>query len=54
MCFPNPIGSPPGFAGVAAAGYSLNLDGATLYLTVTWMFVAQAAGVHGTIWEQQV
>jgi proton glutamate symport protein len=31
---------------VLPAGYSFNLDGSALYLTVAFMFVAQAAGVH--------
>jgi proton glutamate symport protein len=39
---------------VIPTGYSLNLDGTTLYLSVASMFVAQAAGVHMTIWEQLV
>jgi proton glutamate symport protein len=39
---------------VIPTGYSLNLDGTTLYLSMASMFVAQAAGVHMTIWEQVV
>jgi proton glutamate symport protein len=39
---------------VIPTGYSLNLDGTTLYLSVASMFVAQAAGIHMTIWEQLV
>jgi proton glutamate symport protein len=31
---------------VIPTGYSLNLDGTTLYLSLASMFVAQAAGVH--------
>src|ERR1051326_3911257 len=31
---------------VMPAGYSFNLDGTTLYLSLTVMFVAQAAGTH--------
>lgn len=31
---------------VLPAGYSFNLDGATLYLALTSIFVAQAAGIH--------
>jgi proton glutamate symport protein len=27
-------------------GYSFNLDGSTLYLSMASLFVAQAAGVH--------
>jgi proton glutamate symport protein len=37
---------------VMPTGYSFNLDGSTLYLSVAVMFVAQAAGVHMTIGEQ--
>ncbi|KAF0734261.1 hypothetical protein Ae201684P_003277 [Aphanomyces euteiches] len=35
-------------------GYSFNLDGAALYLTMGSMFCAQAAGVHKTLGEQMV
>ena len=31
---------------VLPAGYSFNLDGSTLYLSLTSVFVAQAAGIH--------
>ena len=31
---------------VLPTGYSFNLDGSTLYLSMAAMFVAQAAGVH--------
>jgi proton glutamate symport protein len=31
---------------VLPAGYSFNLDGSTLYLSLASIFVAQAAGVH--------
>ncbi|MGV3773924.1 MAG: dicarboxylate/amino acid:cation symporter [Verrucomicrobiales bacterium] len=37
---------------VMPLGYSFNLDGSTLYLAVASMFVAQAAGVDLTIWQQ--
>jgi len=37
---------------VLPAGYSFNLDGATLYLALTSIFVAQAAGVHLTVGAQ--
>ncbi|BDG09833.1 dicarboxylate/amino acid:cation symporter [Anaeromyxobacter paludicola] len=37
---------------VMPAGYSFNLDGSTLYLSVAVMFVAQAAGVHLSLVEQ--
>src|SRR5512142_1268242 len=38
---------------VLPTGYSFNLDGTTLYLSLASIFVAQAAGVHLT-WPQQV
>ena len=37
---------------VLPAGYSFNLDGSTLYLSLATIFVAQAAGVNLTIGEQ--
>jgi proton glutamate symport protein len=37
---------------VLPTGYSFNLDGSTLYLSVASMFVAQAAGVHLSISQQ--
>ncbi len=33
-------------------GYSFNLDGTTLYLSLASVFVAQAAGVHLTVGQQ--
>jgi len=39
---------------VLPTGYSFNLDGTTLYLSLASMFVAQAAGVSLTPWEQIV
>jgi proton glutamate symport protein len=38
---------------VVPAGYAFNLDGSTLYLSLTLMFVAQAAGAPMT-WTEQV
>ena len=38
---------------VLPAGYSLNLDGTTLYLSMASVFIAQAAGVHLS-WQEQV
>lgn len=38
---------------VIPAGYSFNLDGSTLYLAVSSIFVAQAAGIHLS-WGQQL
>ena len=38
---------------VIPAGYSFNLDGSTLYLAVSSIFVAQAAGMHMG-WREQV
>ena len=37
---------------VLPLGYSFNLDGTTLYLSLASVFVAQAAGVHLTIGQQ--
>jgi len=39
---------------VLPMGYSFNLDGSTLYLAVTSMFVAQAAGMHLDLSQQLV
>jgi len=37
---------------VIPTGYSFNLDGSTLYLSMAMVFVAQAAGVHLALGEQ--
>src|SRR5262249_13118128 len=37
---------------VLPTGYSFNLDGTSLYLSLAAIFVAQAAGVHLTWWQQ--
>jgi proton glutamate symport protein len=37
---------------VMPTGYSFNLDGSTLYLSLATIFVAQAAGIHFTFWQQ--
>ncbi len=37
---------------VLPTGYSFNLDGSTLYLAIASIFVAQAAGINLTIWQQ--
>ena len=37
---------------VIPTGYSFNLDGTTLYLSLASMFVAQAAGVHFSLGGQ--
>jgi len=39
---------------VLPTGYSFNLDGSTLYLSVASIFVAQLGGVQLTIWQQLV
>jgi proton glutamate symport protein len=39
---------------VMPTGYSFNLDGSTLYLGVASIFVAQAAGVEMSAWQQVV
>jgi proton glutamate symport protein len=47
------IGVPrPIVAFVMPTGYSFNLDGSTLYLSLTAIFVAQAAGVELTLGQQ--
>jgi Na+/H+-dicarboxylate symporter len=37
---------------VMPTGYSFNLDGSTLYLSLGAMFVTQAAGIHLTVGQQ--
>jgi proton glutamate symport protein len=39
---------------VMPTGYSFNLDGTTLYLSLAGIFVAQAAGIELTLWQQLV
>jgi proton glutamate symport protein len=39
---------------VMPTGYSFNLDGSTLYLSLASIFVAQAAGIHMTMGQQFV
>ena len=39
---------------VMPTGYSFNLDGTTLYLSLASIFVAQAAGIHLTFGQQLV
>ncbi len=47
------IGVPrPIVAFVMPTGYSFNLDGTSLYLSLASVFVAQAAGIHMTLWQQ--
>jgi proton glutamate symport protein len=47
------IGVPrPIVAFVIPTGYSFNLDGSTLYLSLAAMFVTQAAGIHLSIGQQ--
>ena len=47
------MGVPRGIvAFVIPTGYSFNMDGGTLYLSLAAMFVAQAAGIHLSIWSQ--
>ncbi len=49
------LGVPPKIAAfVLPAGYSFNLDGSTLYLSLATVFVAQAAGISLTFGEQLV
>jgi proton glutamate symport protein len=37
---------------VLPLGYSFNLDGSSLYISLAAIFVAQAAGIHLTAWQQ--
>jgi aerobic C4-dicarboxylate transport protein len=37
---------------VVPTGYSFNLDGTSIYMTMAAMFVAQASNVHLTIWQE--
>jgi Na+/H+-dicarboxylate symporter len=39
---------------VLPTGYSFNLDGSTLYVSLASIFVAQAAGIHLTFGQQLV
>ncbi|MFC5864665.1 dicarboxylate/amino acid:cation symporter [Acidicapsa dinghuensis] len=39
---------------VIPSGYTFNMDGASLYLSVGSIFAAQAAGMHLTAWQQAV
>jgi proton glutamate symport protein len=39
---------------VLPTGYSFNLDGTTLYLSVASVFVAQLAGIELTLWQQLI
>jgi proton glutamate symport protein len=39
---------------VIPTGYSFNLDGSTLYLSLASIFVAQASGIHMTVGQQVV
>ncbi|MFC9220142.1 cation:dicarboxylate symporter family transporter [Streptomyces hygroscopicus] len=47
------VGVSKGTAGVSvSAGYSFNLDGTCIYLTLSTMFIAQALGIHLSFGEQ--
>lgn len=37
---------------VIPAGYSFNLDGTSIYLSMAVMFIAQAYGIHLSFWQQ--
>lgn len=39
---------------VIPTGYSFNLDGTNIYMTMAALFIAQATGVHLSLWEQIV
>ncbi len=47
------LGCPRPIVGlVLPTGYSFNLDGAAIYLTMTALFIAQATNTHLTLWHQ--
>jgi aerobic C4-dicarboxylate transport protein len=47
------LGCPKTVVGlVLPTGYSFNLDGAAIYLTMTSLFIAQATNTHLTLWQQ--
>jgi proton glutamate symport protein len=49
------IGVPKSIVGfVIPTGYSFNLDGTTMYLSLASLFIAQAAGIHMTFTQQIV
>ena len=37
---------------VVPTGYSFNLDGTNIYMTLAALFIAQALGIHLSLWEQ--
>ncbi len=37
---------------VVPTGYSFNLDGTSIYMTMAAVFIAQATGVHLSVWQQ--
>src|SRR3546814_19086101 len=39
---------------VVPTGYSFNLDGTNIYMTLAALFVAQATGIHLSLGEQQL
>ena len=39
---------------VLPAGYTFNADGTSIYLTMATLFVAQATGIHLSLWDQMV
>jgi proton glutamate symport protein len=49
------LGVPKSIVGfVIPTGYSFNLDGTTMYLSLASLFIAQAAGVHMTFTQQVI
>jgi aerobic C4-dicarboxylate transport protein len=49
------VGVSKGTAGISvSAGYSFNLDGTCIYLTLATMFIAQALGIHLSFGQQVV
>ena len=37
---------------VIPTGYSFNLDGTSIYLTMAAVFIAQATNTHLTLWQE--
>ena len=44
--------SPPVVRLVLPAGYSFNMDGSCIYLTMSAIFIAQATNAHLTLWQE--
>ncbi len=51
---PLPRSARLGLCVVLPAGYTFNADGTSIYLTMATLFVAQATGIHLSLWDQLV